>query len=169
MGLVAVFGCSSVVAALAGCGSHGGSGAGSPTGSPSETPTASPVWSPSTSCTPLVPPNLSVFQTQLFDGGCLSTGFVTCHTGSTPASSLALTSGLTLVEDSNIASVEVPSMKRIAPGSKSNSYFYLKLIDDPVIHTASGLSYPMPNTGQPLSQCAIDAIGAWIDAGAPNN
>lgn len=166
MGLVAVFAGSSVVAALAGCGQHGGGGASlSPTG----TPTGSPVWSPSTACTPLVPPNLSVFQTQLFDGGCLSTGIVTCHTGSTPASGLALTSGLTLVEDSNIASVEVPSMMRIAPGSKADSYFYLKLIDDPVIHTASGLSYPMPNTGEPLSQCAIDAIGAWIDAGAPND
>ena len=131
------------LAILAGCGSHGGSGGASSGTSPSETPTASPVWSPSTNCTPLVPPNLSVFQAQVFNGGCLSTGIVTCHTGSTPASSLALTSGLTLVQDSNIASVEIPSMKRIAPGSRADSYFYLKLIDDPVIHTVSGLSYPM--------------------------
>lgn len=46
------------------------------------------------------------------------------------------------------------------------SYFYLKLVGDPVIYTAPQPSSPMPNTGEPLRRCAIDAIGEWIDARA---
>lgn len=153
---------------IAGCDGNGSGDSGSPTPTP-ETPTPSPVWSPSTACTPLVPAQLSVIQTQLFDVSCLSTGLLTCHTGSPPAAGLALTSGMTLVETSNAASVQIPSLMLVAPGSKEDSYLYLKLIGDPVIYTASGLSYPMPNTGEPLSQCAIDTIGEWIDAGAAND
>jgi mono/diheme cytochrome c family protein len=33
---------------------------------------------------------------------------------------------------------------------------------------ASGFS-PMPQGGSKLSQCAIDKIKTWVDAGAPNN
>jgi hypothetical protein len=171
-GLVGLFAASSAVAIVAGCGQHGGAGGGggSPTGSPTATtPIASPTWSPSTSCTPLLPAHLSVFQAQIFNGGCLGTAFASCHTGTNPSANYSMASNLTLVESSNAASSEIPAMKRIVPGSKATSYFYLKLINDPVIDTAPFPSFPMPNTGVPLSQCSIDAIGAWIDAGALND
>lgn len=166
-----------VPAALAaGCGGPDGGGgdptptpSGTPSATPTLTPTPSPVWSPSTACTPLVPPQLSVLQAQVFNGSCLSTALFTCHAGTTPSAGLSLTSGMTLVETSNMTSVQVPSMVLVAPGSRVNSYLHRKLIDDPIIYTAPGISYPMPNTGEPLSQCAIDAIGEWIDAGAQND
>lgn len=169
LGLVAT---SLAVGVVAGCGEPRGDGGDptpSPSASPSATATPSPAWSPSTSCTPLVPAQLSVLQAQVFNGSCLSTGLLTCHAGTTPAAGLALTSTMTFVQTSNADSVQVPSMKLIAPGSRADSYFHRKLIDDPVIYTAPGLSYPMPNTGEPLSQCAIDSIGEWIDAGALDN
>jgi hypothetical protein len=110
-----------------------------------------------------------VLQAQVFDGSCLSTQLFTCHAGTTPSAGLSLTSGMTFVETSNMTSVQVPTMKLIEPGSRADSYFHRKLIGDPIIYTAPGISYPMPNTGEPLSQCAIDSIGEWIDAGALND
>lgn len=117
----------------------------------------------------LVPAQLSVIQAQVFNGSCLSTGLFTCHAGTTPAAGLSLTSTMTLAQTSNASSVQVPAMKLVASGSRADSYLHRKLIDDPVIYTASGPSFPMPNTGEPLSQCAIDSIGEWIDAGALDN
>ena len=90
-----------------------------------------------------------------------------CHNGtgnslpgvqnlSTAASSFAALVG--------VASIEQPTVKRVAAGDPTNSYVIQKLEGSPGI---TGVQMPK---GQPqLSQATIDSIKSWITAGAKNN
>lgn len=55
------------------------------------------------------------------------------------------------------------SLQRVATSSRAASFLYVKISDD----NAPGGR--MPPLGSPLPQCEIEAIGAWIDRGAPND
>jgi mono/diheme cytochrome c family protein len=55
------------------------------------------------------------------------------------------------------------NLQRVATSSRAISFLYLKISDD----NAEGGR--MPPLGDRLPQCEIDAIGAWIDKGAPND
>lgn len=63
-----------------------------------------------------------------------------------------------------VDSGEDPAFKRVSPGQPANSYLYLKLS---MANPPAGAR--MPYGGQPLPQCALDAIRTWITNGAPNN
>ena len=63
-----------------------------------------------------------------------------------------------------VDSTELSGFKRIAPGNAADSYLHMKISADPRV--AGG---PMPADGTTLSTAEIQAIGAWIDAGAKNN
>jgi mono/diheme cytochrome c family protein len=65
----------------------------------------------------------------------------------------------------NHPATENNTLDRVEPGAPERSYLILKLRGDPSI---SGDR--MPQDGPPyLSNEQIDAIAAWIRAGAPNN
>ena len=60
-----------------------------------------------------------------------------------------------------VASGEMPSLMRVAPGDSANSYLYWKVTGNPGIG-----GDPMPLYGGPLNAAELDLIAAWIDGGA---
>jgi cytochrome c5 len=60
-----------------------------------------------------------------------------------------------------VASVEVPSLQRVAPGNASDSYLIRKLEGGPGI-----VGSRMPLVGPPLDQATTDTIRLWINNGA---
>jgi hypothetical protein len=75
-----------------------------------------------------------------------------------------LTAGNTYASIVNVASVEQPSLKRVAPNDPTNSYVVQKLEG---AATITGVR--MPFGGPFLDQATIDQVKAWISAGAQNN
>ena len=151
LGLIGTFTAASMLALLAGCSGGGGGEA-----SPSPTPVCSPIA-----------PMLSVLQAQIFTPSC-SVGGSSCHSGlaptqgfntSTPATLLMTSTNVTAVETFN----SMPVI-RIVPGNHASSYVWMK-----VAGTVGIEPVRMPQTAQYLNSCQIDAIAAWIDAGAQNN
>jgi hypothetical protein len=59
-------------------------------------------------------------------------------------------------------------MFRIAPGSRTESYLYYKILGDTTVIQAGFAQMPLAPT-QPLSDIEIETIGKWIDQGAQNN
>ena len=112
----------------------------------------------------VAPPPAAPTLTQL-----KSTAFAVCsgcHTGggtSLPAS-MDLHPAQIYASIVNVASVEQPSLKRVAPGDATNSYVVQKLEGAATI-TGSR----MPLGGPFLDQATIDQVKAWINAGAQNN
>lgn len=100
-------------------------------------------------------------QTQIFSVSCAASG---CHSGGSPQAGMNLSAGVSYSNIVNVASSEVPSLMRVAPGSASDSYLIRKLEGAPGIVGAR-----MPFGGPFLDQPTIDRIRAWIDSGAPNN
>ena len=150
--LLATFASVATIAFVAGCsGSSGGNSNPTPTPTPCST----------------IAPQLSVIQTQIFTPTC-AVG-TTCHSGSSPAGPGLDLSSTTKVfaTASNVQAVETfngSNLLRLDPAGKATSYLYLKITN------ATGISQlPMPQTGQLLDSCSIDAIGQWIDSGMPNN
>jgi hypothetical protein len=89
-----------------------------------------------------------------------------CHTGGGTSlpSSMDLHPAAIYASIVGVASVEQPSLKRVAPGDSANSYVVQKLEGAPTITGAR-----MPFGGPYLDQATIDQVKAWIDAGAQNN
>lgn len=117
-------------------------------------------------CTPLPNNNLSTLQSAIFTPQC---GLSSCHDATAPAGSLDLSSAAAshanmvgvlsegTFNSSNILIVD-------SAGGHTASFLWLKVTG------ATGISgAAMPDTGQPLCAAKVDAIAAWIDAGAPNN
>ena len=89
-----------------------------------------------------------------------------CHTGqgtSLPGS-MNLTAGHVYASLVNVASVEQPNVKRVAPGDPTNSYIIEKLEGAPGISGSR-----MPLGGPYLDQATIDMVSTWISQGAQNN
>ena len=134
-----------VAAVAAGCG--GGSGSSDP--QPPDPPTPPPA--------PPFGANFSEIQAELFTPTCAVSG---CHTGA------AAPQGLRLDEDNSygllvdVASTEVPSILRVAPGDPDNSYLIQKL------EGTASVGEQMPFGGPPLPQASIDVIRQWIIDGA---
>ena len=63
----------------------------------------------------------------------------------------------------NVASIEVPTLKRIKPGDPTNSYLVQKL------EGTAAVGARMPFGGPYFDQATIDMLEAWVTAGAPNN
>lgn len=84
-----------------------------------------------------------------------------CHVGNASAGMSLATDFTTATVD--VASTQLPSMKRIAPGDKEASYLFHKLAGTHL--TVGGAGVRMPRTGPPyLSDVEIERIGAFIDA-----
>jgi hypothetical protein len=91
-----------------------------------------------------------------------------CHNGSQPGGplpgSMDLRAGNSFASLVNVASVEQPSLMRVAPGDADNSYLIHKLEGAPGI-----TGERMPFGGPYLDQATIDQIKSWIAGGAQNN
>lgn len=107
------------------------------------------------------------FDTQIqpiFESACL------CHFSAQPggdmtAPYLNLNAGFGIAELVDVDAVQVPSMKRVAPGDLENSYLVHKLRGTHVDVGAPADSDPMPPLG-PLAEADLAQIEAWIVGGA---
>lgn len=76
---------------------------------------------------------------------------------------MVLTAGTAYASIVNATSVEMPSLKRVAPGDPANSYLYRKI-------TGSGITGDrMPQSLPPLTDAQIALVRDWIRRGAPND
>jgi hypothetical protein len=99
-------------------------------------------------------------QNEIFTPTC---GIVACHHPIGQQSQMILTAGRAYDNTVNVTSVEMPSLKRIAPGDVANSYLYRKI-------TGAGITGDrMPQSLPPLSDAQIALVRNWIRRGAPND
>lgn len=104
---------------------------------------------------------LSQIQAEVFTPLCAG-----CHNGSGGSLPGAqdLRAGQSFASLVGVASIQKPSLQRVAPGDSANSYLIHKLEGQPAI-----VGGRMPQGGPFLDQATIDMVKAWIDSGAPNN
>ena len=105
---------------------------------------------------------LSEIQTTVFGPTCSG-----CHNGvgtTLPGSQNLTSAANSFAALVNVASSEVPTLKKVKPNDPDNSYLIQKLEG-----TAGIVGSQMPKGGPPLSQAQIDKIKSWISAGAQNN
>lgn len=107
-------------------------------------------------------PSLSSIQTNIFTPTCSVAG---CHSGP-PGPHLPSGMDLSSANASfgsliNIASIEEPTIPRVAVGDADNSYVIQKL------EGTAAQGSQMPQGGPFLDQATIDVVRAWIDSGAP--
>jgi len=107
-----------------------------------------------------IAPMLSAIQAKIFTPNCAS--FSSCHGGASPQEGMSLqapAAGALI----GVASNEVPTLMRVAPGDPGASYLLQKL------------ERAMPSVGvrmppdQPLAPNKIEAIRMWIAAGAQDD
>jgi hypothetical protein len=128
---------------LAACGGGDGSG-GTP---PPEEPPPSPPFGA----------NFSEIQAELFTPTCAVSG---CHTGAAAPQGLRLDEANSYSLLVDVASAEVPSILRVAPGDPDNSYLIQKL------EGTASVGEQMPLGGPALPQASVDVIRQWITDGA---
>lgn len=119
--------------------------------------------------TPALEPTFASIQANIFEitdsagrNACIS-----CHTniGRTPAGGLNLLHDAAYDQLVNVASTQVPSLKRVNPGSPDASY---------IVHKIEGRSgivgTRMPRNGPPyMTDGQILILRRWIELGAPRN
>ena len=99
-------------------------------------------------------------QAEIFTPTCAQ---INCHHPIGQQSQMILTASQAYGMTVNVASVEMPSLKRVTPGDPANSYLYRKI-------TGSGITGDrMPQSLPPLSDAQIALIRDWIRRGAPND
>lgn len=76
---------------------------------------------------------------------------------------MELSAGRTFVNTVGVDATELSGFKRVASGHAPDSYLYMKIAADPRI-----VGERMPFGGM-LTAGEIDAVRAWIDAGALDN
>jgi hypothetical protein len=128
----------------AGC---GGGGYGDDNGAPPEPPPPPSSFGP----------NFSEIQDEVFTPTCAVSG---CHTGAGAPEGLRLDEANSFGMLVDVASSQVPSILRVAPGDPDNSYLIQKL------EGTASVGVRMPEGGPPLAQDSIDVIRQWILDGA---
>ena len=99
-------------------------------------------------------------QNEIFTPTCASLG---CHDRLGQQSQMVLAAGVAYGNIVNVASVENPSLRRVAPGDPANSYLFRKI-------TGAGITGDrMPQARPPLSDAQISLVRDWIRRGAPND
>jgi len=111
----------------------------------------------------VVTPSASVtlldVQVQVFGPSCALTD---CHTSTNPPHQLDLSSvASSSASLGGVFSGEVSSLLRIEPGNATDSYLYMKLVDDSRI-----LGDPMPLYNPSLGSADLALIETWINEGA---
>lgn len=106
---------------------------------------------------PLVPTFASI-QQNVFTPICTR-----CHAGAAAPTGLRLDEASSYAMLVNVASVEVPSLRRVRPGDPDLSYLIQK------IEGRAAVGGRMPLNSPPLPQATIDVIRQWISEGAPRS
>lgn len=99
-------------------------------------------------------------QSEVFTPTCALAG---CHDVIGQQSQLVLSAGRAYADTVGVASVEMPQLRRVAPGDPTNSYLYRKI-------TGAGITGErMPLNLPPLDDARIKLVRDWIRRGAPND
>ena len=99
-------------------------------------------------------------QNEIFTPTCAQ---INCHHPIGQQSQMVLNVAQAYAMTVNVNSVEMPSLKRVAPGDPTNSYLYRKI-------TGVGITGDrMPQSLPPLSDAQIKLVRDWIRRGAPND
>lgn len=99
-------------------------------------------------------------QNEIFTPTCANIG---CHNPIGQQSQLVLIAGQAYGNIVNVNSVEMPQLRRVAPGDPAGSYLYRKI-------TGAGITGDrMPQSLPPLSDAQIKLVRDWIRRGAPND
>lgn len=106
-------------------------------------------------------PTLTSLQSSIFTPRCAVAG---CHVGAGAQEGMDLSAGQTHSNVVNVSSHQLPQFLRVEPGDPSDSYLYMKLAGDPRI-----LNQRMPFGGPYLSDEELEAVAAWILAGAADD
>jgi len=119
--------------------------------------------------TPDLAPTFSSIQKNIFENSDSSgrAACVQCHTnlGVPPAGGLNLLHDVAYDQLVNFSSREIPSLKRVSPGSPDTSYLIHKVEGRPGI-----VGRRMPFNGPPyLTDGQIQVIQRWIELGAQRN
>ena len=107
---------------------------------------------------PAQPVTLADVQTQVFTPSC---AMVACHTGAGAPFGLDLSAGASAGNLVGVSSQEVLSLLRVEPFNSTDSYLYMKLVNDPRIQAD-----PMPLNRPPLNAGDLALVQSWIDQGA---
>jgi hypothetical protein len=105
---------------------------------------------------------LSSIQASIFTPRCAIEGG--CHAGVDAQLGQDLSDGKTHASIVGVESQEIPGLLRVAPGDPDGSYLLMKVSGDPRI-----AGERMPYGGPYLETGEIEAIRAWIEAGALDN
>jgi hypothetical protein len=100
-------------------------------------------------------PTFASIQQNVFTPICTS-----CHAGAAAPTGLRLDEASSYAMLVNVASVEVPSLRRVQPGNPDLSYLIQKL------EGSATVGGRMPLNSPPLPQTTIDVIRQWISQGA---
>jgi len=115
-------------------------------------------------CIDEIEPTLAAIQVDIFDNvGCSA---IPCHGAEVPPFGLDLSSVDT--SEASLVSVESgqsPQKLRVAPGDSGASYLMNKILGVDMAPDTER----MPLVAPPLCDARIEAVRAWIDAGAPIN
>jgi hypothetical protein len=119
--------------------------------------------------TPNLEPTFTSIQREIFETTDVAgrVACVTCHTnvGRTPAGGMNLLASVSYDQIVNVSATQVPSLKRVNPGSPDTSYMVHKLEGTPGI-----VGRRMPFNGPPyLTDGQIQIMRRWIELGAPRN
>jgi len=119
--------------------------------------------------TPDLEPTFQSLQHETFESTDVAgrVACVTCHTnvGRTPSGGMNLLHDVAYDQIVNVSSTQVPSMKRVNPGSPDTSYMVHKIEGVPGI-----VGRRMPFNGPPyLTDGQIQIMRRWIELGAPRN
>ncbi len=99
-------------------------------------------------------------QNEIFTPTCAQLG---CHAVIGQQEQQILSPGRAYASIVGVTSLEMPQLKRIAPGDVANSYLYRKI-------TGAGITGDrMPQGLSPLPDAQIKLIRDWIRRGAPND
>lgn len=106
-------------------------------------------------------PTLTSLQSTIFTPRC---ALPFCHATDSPQQGMPLSQGMTFASTVGVNAIELSGFKRVAPNDAASSYLYMKVAGDPRI-----VGSRMPADGTTLSASEIEAVRAWIDAGAQDN
>jgi hypothetical protein len=140
--------CSFVAVALVGCLAGDGTG----------------VFAPPGVCNANLTPDPNLFAPvqDIFTDSCALSG---CHAGANPSAGQSLSQGAAISNIVCVPSVEVARLFRVQAGNPDSSYLVLKVEGN--AGAVGGVATQMPIGFPALTQQEVDAIRAWILAGAP--
>ncbi len=115
-------------------------------------------------CIDEIPATLEGVTTQVFAKSC---AYGTCHDADSPIEGLAIHDLESVIAAINSPSLQDSSVVQIAPGDSANSYIYRKMIGENMAPTDfNGNPGGIMPPGSMLCAPKVEAVRAWIDAGA---